>query len=337
MRLFNILRLSALFATVAVQVTAVQLNVTVGGPGIISYSPQFVTANVGDVVVFTFQQKNHTVTQSTLNNPCQPSAGGFDTGFIPVSPDNSEGPFPSAQLTVKDTQPIWAYCRQAGHCQQGMVFAVNPGSNFAAFKSAAMAGNTPTGSVSPPQSTSTPTSVVSPPPTSTPGTGTDHRVVVGGTGVLTFQPNTVTAQPGDTVTFEFHQKNHTATQSTFSDPCKPMSGGFNSGFKPVGDNATEFPTYTVPVNNTTPVWVYCAQANHCTSGMVFAVNAATTGNTFDAFRAKAMGSSSSSVPPSSTGTGTPAPTTNTGAAGRVDVRSITGFSVVFFTSMFFLL
>ena len=140
---------------------------------------------------------------------------------MPVSAQNTNGPFPAAQLTVRDTQPIWAYCRQANHCQQGMVFAVNPGSSFDAFKASAMGGS----SSSTPPSTST---SVAPSPSST-STGTDHRVVVGGTGVLTFQPNTVTAQPGDTVTFEFHQKNHTATQSTFASPCSPMANGFNSG------------------------------------------------------------------------------------------------------------
>jgi len=344
MRFSNILRLSALFSTVAVQVTAAQFNVTVGGPGGVKFTPEFVTAQAGDVVVFTFQQKNHTVTQSTFDSPCQRSANGFDTGFIPVTADNTAGPFPSAQLLVKSGDPVWAYCRQAGHCQQGMVFAVNPGDKFPAFKAAAMANGNPSGSVPPPQSTSTPTSAVSPPPTSTPSTGTDHRVVVGGPGTLSFQPSTVTAQPGDTVTFEFHQKNHTATQSTFADPCGPMAGGFKSGFKPVGDNASEFPTFTVPVNDTKAVWVYCAQAGHCSSGMVFAVNADTTGtNTFEAFRAKAMGSSSSSVPPnnagpSSTRTGTPAPTSsNTGAAGRIDVQSFAGLSVILFTSTFFLL
>jgi len=78
--------------------------------------------------------------------------------------------------------------------------------------------------------------------------------------------------------------------------------------------------------------------------MVFAVNPDTSGtNTFDAFRAKAMGSTSSSVPPnnaspSSTGTGAPSPTaTNANAAGRIDVQSIAGLSVVFVTSVFFLL
>ena len=147
---------------------------------------------------------------------------------MPVSADNVNGPFPIGELTVRDTQPIWAYCRQAGHCQQGMVFAVNPGEKFAAFKASAMGG----GNSTPPAVTSTPptstaTSVaVNPSPTST---GTDHRVVVGGPGLLSYNPTTVVAQPGDTVTFEFHQKNHTATQSTFSDPCKPMTGGFKSG------------------------------------------------------------------------------------------------------------
>jgi plastocyanin len=342
MRFSNILRLSTLFAIAAVQVTAAQFNVTVGGSGGLLFTPEFVTAQPGDVVTFTFQQKNHTVTQSTFAGPCQRSAGGFDTGFIPVSADNVNGPFPTAQLLVKTADPIWVYCRQAGHCQQGMVFAVNPGDNFAAFKASAMASGNSSGSVPPPQSTSTPTSVVSPPPTST-SNGTDHRVIVGGTGILSYQPSTVAAQPGDTVTFEFHQKNHTATQSTFAAPCSPMAGGFKSGFQPVGDNATEFPTFTVPVNDTKPVWVYCAQVGHCSSGMVFAINAPATGNTFSAFQAMAMGSSSSSVPPnnagpSSTRTGTPAPTTtNTGAAGRIDVQSITGLSVVFFTYMVFLL
>jgi len=259
---------------------------------------------------------------------------------MPVSADNVNGPFPAGQFLVRDTQPVWAYCRQANHCQQGMVFAVNPGDKFAAFKASAMgSGNSTPPAVTSIPPTSTTTSVaVNPSSSSTPTTGSDHRVIVGGPGLLSFNPTTVVAQPGDTVTFEFHQKNHTATQSTFADPCKPMTGGFKSGFQPVADGATNFPTFTVPVNDTKAVWVYCAQPTHCTSGMVFAINAATNGsNTFDAFRAKAMGSTSSGgVGPS--GTGTPAPTsTGTGAAGRTDVQSITGFSAVLFISLFFLL
>jgi len=345
MRFSNVFGLSVFFATAVVQVTAVQYNVTVGGSAGLVYTPEFVTAQPGDTIFFTFQQKNHTVTQSTFANPCQ--ASGFDSGFIPVPAENVDGPFPAAQLAVHDTQPIWMYCRQANHCQQGMVFAVNPGDKFAAYKASAMAnGNSTPPAVSssspaPPSPTSTSTPVVvNPPPSSTPSTPTtaqDHRVIVGGPNTLLFNPNTVVAQPGDTVTFEFHQKNHTATQSTFAAPCLPMAGGFNSGFKPVGDSATEFPTFTVPVNDTKPIWVYCAQANHCASGMVFAINAPTTGNTFQAFRANAMGATSS-LTPSGTGNGTPAPTTtNVGAAGRVGVQSVAGLSVVLFISSFFLL
>ena len=139
---------------------------------------------------------------------------------MPVAADNVNGPFPAAQLSINDTKPIWVYCRQAGHCQQGMVFAVNPGDKMATFIANAKGGSS---SVSTPP---TSTSVVTPSPTST---GSDHKVIVGGTGVLTFQPNSLTAQPGDTVTFEFHVKNHTATQSTFASPCSPMANGFNSG------------------------------------------------------------------------------------------------------------
>lgn len=37
------------------------------------------------------------------------------------------------------------------------------------------------------------------------------------------------AQPGDQVVFHFEQKNHTATQSSFADPCGKLDGGFDSG------------------------------------------------------------------------------------------------------------
>jgi len=139
-----------------------------------------------------------------------------------------------------------------------MVFAINPGTQFAAFQAAAM-GNSTTSSSSAATATATataPSGVVtvtatvtvgsgqtvtttygsypgSAAPTS--GTSTDHKVVVGGSTV-TYTPSNITAQVGDTVTFQFMQKNHTATQSTFADPCRALtltstSGqvGFDSG------------------------------------------------------------------------------------------------------------
>jgi len=44
---------------------------------------------------------------------------------MPVA-ENKE-PFPTALYTVKDEKPVWFYCQQTGHCQKGMVFAINPG------------------------------------------------------------------------------------------------------------------------------------------------------------------------------------------------------------------
>ena len=56
---------------------------------------------------------------------------------VPV-PDNQTDRFTIAQFAVTDTNPVWVYCRQTGHCQQGMVFAINPGNNFDTFKNNAI-------------------------------------------------------------------------------------------------------------------------------------------------------------------------------------------------------
>jgi plastocyanin len=119
-----------------------------------------------------------------------------------------------------------------------------------------------------------------------------------GAGALAFNPNTVTAQPGDTVEFVFSPKNHTVTQSSFAAPCQPLANGADSGFQPVTANATQVPSFTLTVNDTTPTWWYCRQTSHCESGMVFAINP-TANKTFEAFQATANASSSTGVPPSS--------------------------------------
>ena len=48
---------------------------------------------------------------------------------------------------------------------------------------------------------------------------------------------------------------------------------FKSGFMPVAADATELPVFTIQINNTKPVWVYCSQTGHCAKGMVMAINA----------------------------------------------------------------
>lgn len=135
-----------------------------------------------------------------------------------------------------------------------------------------------------------------------------HTVVVGGPGQLTYTPACLWPAVGDTVNFEFHEKNHTATQSSFATPCVKLTdaagvqSGFASGFQPVAAGTTTgFPVVSFNVTDDKPKWFYCAQGNHCVSGMVFAINPPREGNTFDAFLANAKNSANaaSSAPASS--------------------------------------
>ncbi|KAJ7103395.1 hypothetical protein B0H15DRAFT_942852 [Mycena belliarum] len=125
-------------------------DVQVGGAnGLLEYSPEALSAAVGDQVVFHFNPKNHTVSQSAFANPCGLKDGGFHSGFMPVAANTSVDTRPTFTVTVNDTQPVWVYCAQAAgtaasHCGQGMVFSINCPSgdapnSFDNFKKAAKA------------------------------------------------------------------------------------------------------------------------------------------------------------------------------------------------------
>ncbi|TVY26954.1 Extracellular serine-rich protein [Lachnellula hyalina] len=126
------------------------------------------------------------------------------------------------------------------------------------------------------------------------------KVAVGQNG-LTYTPNDITANAGDSVEFDFFPKNHTVSQSSFADPCHPLAGGFFSGFVPT-NASTLGSTFTIVVKDTKPVWIYCSQTvgNHCQAGMVAAINAPKTGNTLAAFTLKASNATSSTFPPPGT-------------------------------------
>ncbi|KAK0193211.1 hypothetical protein F5146DRAFT_1101386 [Armillaria mellea] len=212
-------------------------NVTVGANGKLAYDPEYVCAEPGDVVNFIFNPKNHTVTQSAFETPCVLLDGGINSGFVPVAADQKY--LPVFQVKVVDKDPVWFHCEQTGHCGAGMVFAINPPpGTFEKFKALAKA----TGST---------TSYGAKPTYSAP---VDHKIIVGVDGKLAYGPPNITAAIGDTVTFEFHPKNHTVTQSNFANPCVPLKAstgtvGFFSGFMPVSANATYFPTFQITVND----------------------------------------------------------------------------------------
>lgn len=101
---------------------------------------------------------------------------------------------------------------------------------------------------------------------------------------------------------EFAAKNHTATQSSFANPCLAGLGagvaGFDSGFQPVANGSLTFPTFNITVKDTNPIWAYCRQKvpiSHCAAGMVFSANAPAVGNTFDQFKANAIKSNGTST------------------------------------------
>jgi len=247
----------------------------------------------------------------------------------------------------------------ASHCGQGMVFAVNCGqdgapNSFTNFKAAALAvgaslsaaasSSTSTtstaaygGATIPPAPTAvTVTDVItlatstwtttytsypnSPAPTPASLQGNVITVKVGGPGVLAFDPPHVQALPRDTIVFEFHEKNHTVTQSAFASPCMKLNSngttGFDSGFFPVADNSTTFPTWNLTVNDTAPIWAYCRQEGHCGSGMVFAVNSdESSPRNFSAFQS--LATTVNGTASASGSSGTPSPTAsskNTGGA-----------------------
>lgn len=107
-------------------------------------------------------------------------------------------------------------------------------------------------------------------------------------GTLAYSPNSVVAEIGSIVEFIFYPKNHTVTQSSFAVPCVPIgistpnattpeSPGIKSGFVPVAANASDFmsgirSSFSVMVNDTKPIWIYCGQVGHCEKGMSMVIN-----------------------------------------------------------------
>ncbi|KAK6984140.1 Cupredoxin [Favolaschia claudopus] len=317
---FLLLLLAAFIPGLVCQKT---FTVQVGAQGNLAYDPPFIQAAQGDLIRFIFNPKNHSVTQSSFDSPCHPLIGGASSGFHFAS--NTSGLLDTWQFAVPSAaNPFWFFCAQTqpvSHCGKGMVFAINPPAepdphSFDAFQRLAMSQASPTlssfASVSA-QPWSTVTATIThdgstfasaytsyegtPAPTYAPGGPVNHVVKVGVDG-LSFSPSNISAAISDTVTFEFHPKNHTVTQSSFSHPCEPLEVtsttgqvGFNSGFQFVSAD-TGFPTFQITINDTAPIWSYCSQPGppkHCQSGMVFSINAVETGpNNFAAFKSLAM-------------------------------------------------
>ncbi|KAF8437847.1 Cupredoxin [Terfezia claveryi] len=107
-----------------------------------------------------------------------------------------------------------------------------------------------------------------------------HVVKVGDKDAkLIFTPDSLDAALGDSVQFQFYPTSHSVVRSNFENPCVPLdpstsngTSGFYSGIMPVEKSDTYMPTFTILVNETTPIWYYCGVPRHCQLGMVGVIN-----------------------------------------------------------------
>ncbi|KAF3007705.1 hypothetical protein E8E13_009553 [Curvularia kusanoi] len=132
----------------AMTASAATMMVTVAANNKFQFTPNSVTAQPGDMVAFNFVAQNHSIVSSTANNPCQPERNAIFSDFQPI-PGNPNGSpnggaaaagnkgknrnnnrqasnTPMFMVPITDNQPIYIYCSQAQHCQQGMVMVINP-------------------------------------------------------------------------------------------------------------------------------------------------------------------------------------------------------------------
>jgi len=130
-------------------------------------------------------------------------------------------------------------------------------------------------------------------PTFTVPAGVQIVKVGNAAGDLTFTPSSISANVGSKVEFVFYPAAHSVAQAAFASPCQPLNDtGFFSGSIKTSEKPDTEHVFTVTVNDTKPIWFYCATPGHCQKGMVGVINAPSDGSkTFDMFKAAAVGAS----------------------------------------------
>ncbi|KAF9070955.1 hypothetical protein BDP27DRAFT_1322947 [Rhodocollybia butyracea] len=122
------------------------ITVTVGDDGSF-YDPPTVAAGMNDIINFVFTGlRQHSVTQSSLETPCLPLAGGFNSGLTSLSNSTDPTEAPVWQLQITNASiPIYFFCTQStplSHCSAGMVGAINPPSQDVYSSLVSLAKNT---------------------------------------------------------------------------------------------------------------------------------------------------------------------------------------------------
>ncbi|KAL7951378.1 Cupredoxin [Trichoderma barbatum] len=124
-------------------------------------------------------------------------------------------------------------------------------------------------------------------------------VTVGKDGALQYSPDTITAAVGSQVEFQFYGPVHTVVQASFDEPCTAFDDGtgFYASFTTKGDGPNPT-TFTLTVNDTKPIWFYCAFPGHCQAGMVGVINQSSSNKsqTLDNFKSQAANVGKSTTP-----------------------------------------
>ena len=110
-------------------------------------------------------------------------------------------------------------------------------------------------------------------PTTSSFTPSNVKIIDVGENGLTFSPNTTTADIGDTIEFHFYPPQHSVAQSSFDSPCVPLNNGtgfWSGGFST--DSGENNNVFSVLINDTNPIWFYCAAPTHCQNGMAGVIN-----------------------------------------------------------------
>ncbi|KAF1942276.1 hypothetical protein EJ02DRAFT_346029 [Clathrospora elynae] len=94
--------------------------------GSLVFKPESLKAAEGDMVTFKFWPKNHSVAQAAFDSPCQPMNNGFWSGFVPTTSTEAVANWTFTYEVKNASVPIWFYCTQGMHCQNGMVGVINP-------------------------------------------------------------------------------------------------------------------------------------------------------------------------------------------------------------------
>ncbi|PBP20197.1 hypothetical protein BUE80_DR009080 [Diplocarpon rosae] len=106
---------------------AAVVDVKVGDGGL-TFAPEEIVANVGDVVLFHFYSGHgsHSVAPSTFEAPCVPvSADSFYSGTVQGDSTGDQ----TFAINITSTNPVWIYCAVGQHCQAGMGAVINTPSN----------------------------------------------------------------------------------------------------------------------------------------------------------------------------------------------------------------